>query len=282
MMGEGARRDPRLDMNDTWDLMTQWSLVLPPSRPDELDLARIAARLQRVDRAEPVGVLGSTPEFRDLLAESGFSEVFVLDRNEGFLRAMTGSRVYETPETIVISDWLDSLPEYEGFFGVILSDLTSGNLPYDERRRFNSLVALALRPAGLFIDKILTNESGLLSIDQIRVRYERASPNLKTANYFSCEAIFCSELQCDGERVETSRVYDRLTAELPGRRFAALIDVAQLVTPRGGLWHYGRPWSTLRVDYGVGLELEGRFDLAFDQPYYGRGYQYFWRKGTAQ
>ena len=66
---------------DTWQLMQTWQYVLPPSRPDVQDLEAIRQQLAQVERSAPVGVLGSTPEFRDLLYELEFETVVVLERS---------------------------------------------------------------------------------------------------------------------------------------------------------------------------------------------------------
>lgn len=265
-------------MAGTWDRVTTWRLVIPPSRPDVSDLRRIRCRLQAIDRTLPVGVLGSTAEFRDLLFEMGFSKVCVLDNNLSYFERASGERVFSSEETLIQGDWLDTLPQHPAYFAVLLSDLTSGNIRYDQRRAFYSGIAASLAPGGLFIDKQLTNEGGLLTIDQIRARYRDATPDIKTANYFNCEAIFCCELLREYGILETDRIYDTLATRLPGHRFAALLQVTQLVTPRGCLWYYGKKWSELVNDYCPTLTFEHRFDLAADQPYFGRGYQYFWRK----
>ena len=74
---------------DTWELMRTWQYVLPPSRPDVQDLEVIRRQLAQVDRLAEIGVLGCTPEFRDLLHELGFEQVVILERSTSFLKAMS-------------------------------------------------------------------------------------------------------------------------------------------------------------------------------------------------
>ena len=50
-----------------WKNMEQWEMVLPPSRPTVEELDRIEKYIGSYSRAEPIAILGSTPEFRDLL-----------------------------------------------------------------------------------------------------------------------------------------------------------------------------------------------------------------------
>jgi hypothetical protein len=273
MSSESVYQDP------TWGRMNGWNLVIPPSRPDTLDLARIIEAIKHIDRTATVGVLGSTPEFRDLLYESGFRSIVVLERNLPFFAFVSQQRVYENTEQVVEGNWLTTLPHLTSRFQLILSDLTAGNIPYEKRAEFYSLITGALAPGGIFIDKLLTNENGLISISQIQNRYSRLPINLQTANYFSCEAVFCSELQAARQVIDTTAIYDELSERLPGLRFRKLIRYSQLITPLGCLWYYGRPWPMLQPTYCPELELVARYDLASSQPYYNHGYQCLWRKG---
>ena len=56
-----------------WDNMLQWEVVLPPSRPTEEELNRIVKEISHYDKKLPVAVLGSTPEFREILHRLNFS-----------------------------------------------------------------------------------------------------------------------------------------------------------------------------------------------------------------
>src|SRR5438552_17781697 len=113
-------------MADMWSHIRTWWLVLPPSRPAAWQLARVRKEIRDVDRSAPVGVLGSTPEFRDLLHELGFTNVLVFERNLHFHREVSKLRVYQNPETLVEGDWLETLGDKRGELSLILSDLTSG------------------------------------------------------------------------------------------------------------------------------------------------------------
>ena len=54
-----------------WDQMLQWEIVLPPSRPTEEELKRIVNVINDFNKNLPVAILGSTPEFRDILFSLG-------------------------------------------------------------------------------------------------------------------------------------------------------------------------------------------------------------------
>ena len=163
---------------DTWDLMKNWHLVLPPSRPSARQLAHIKSIASGIDRSAPVGVLGSTPEFRDLLHELGFSNIHVLERNMHFYEAMCAWRVYQNDERVIRGDWRKTLCSLRDTYALILSDLTSGNIPYTDRAAFYGLITSALRPGGIFCDKILTHEGPMLSLDYLFDKYTSLPLNL--------------------------------------------------------------------------------------------------------
>ena len=195
-----------------------WTLVLPPSRPEALELARIRAIATKLDRTEAVAVLGSTPEFRDLLAELSFENVTVLDKNPKFYQAMSEYRIYRNRETLVEGDWMDTLSGHADHFSLILSDLTSGNVPYAGRPQFYEQIHNALVPGGYFVDKNLTNESPAVTVEEIKSKYITLPLNLQTVNYFSCEAIFCSTIPEELGVVETSEIYRILDESLDDMR----------------------------------------------------------------
>ena len=265
-------------MVNTWQQMRGWELVLPPSRPDVFDLRRITEHARHVDRNAQVAVLGSTPEFRDLLHELGFGQIYILEKNSEFHESMTASRIYRNPERLIEGDWLHTLPGLSERFMMILSDLTSGNVSWDDRSDFYSGISGALARGGLFIDKILSNPAGLLSLAELEDRYRDAPPNVLTFNYFSCEAVFCSELQMEREVVDTTRIYDRLSSVLGTPRLRRLVAGSQLITPTNCLWYYGKSWSELAPEYCPKLDLLARYDLNPAQPYFGRAHQYVWRR----
>jgi len=266
----------------TWSKMNGWHLVLPPSRPDTLDLRRISAAADPIPRTANVGILGSTPEFRDLLHEMGFRSITILERNTSFFEAMSRQRIYQNVETLVQGDWLETLPKLTDNFHLLLSDLTAGNVPYDSRNHFYTGITAALAPGGLFIDKILTNENGYISVRAIQRKYSGQALNLLTANHFSCEAVFCSELQSASQLIDTTAIYTELSELLTGQRLQSFIRYAQLITPLDCIWYYGVPWSMLRPTYCPRLQLIRRYDLSSGQPYHAHGFQYVWKKGTLQ
>lgn len=254
---------------DNWDLMRHWSLVLPPSRPSASQLSKIRTTLQEAPKTGAVAVLGSTPEFRDLFHELGFPNIFVFDRNQRFYDAMSSYRVYRNAETFVRGDWLDTLPRFANRFDCILSDLTSGNVPYVLREQFYLAIEMALAPSGYFFDKVLTHERPLLLVDDLMKKYALLPMNLLHINYFSSEMLFCSELLGHDAIVDSSRFYATLDRLVTNERVRAFAQHAKDITPPGCRWWYGRSWAALEPQYCPGLVRVSVADDGVDSPYRG-------------
>ena len=252
-----------------WSVMRHWDLVLPPSRPSRRELEHVAEIARHVPRKEPVAVLGSTPEFRDCLHELGFGDVVVLERDLSFLRSVSRLRVYSNRETIVHGDWLETLGDHRGEFALILSDLTMGNVAYERREEFYSLVADALTERGIFYDKVLTHGETGLDVGRLIDKYRQLPLNLLHVNHFSCEMVFCSEIITRAGIVDTTRVYDTVAGLGGGPRIAAFLEATQRITPRDLRWYYGRPWRIVEPTYCRGLARVSVSEDAAESPYYG-------------
>lgn len=252
-------------------MVSRWAITLPPSRPSAGHLAVFRAALSRVTRDHPVAVLGSTPEFCDLLVQAGFRKVFVFEKSKEFYEAAQRLRAYPHACTPVWGDWIDTLAHYNGEFGAVLSDLTSGNVPYECRADFYENLATALRPDGLFIDKQLRHHLPLNSPDVILARYSTQPLNLITANRFNCEALFCSSIldPVDGI-LDLTKAYALLEARVANDpHLHALVQLTEQITPRSGQWFYGRPWDELERDYDRFLLPVAEFDDDVCSPYFG-------------
>ena len=231
---------------DTWDRMTSWDFVLPPSRPSHQHLAWFRQQLSHLQADDPIAILGSTPEFRDLLALLGFRHTFVLERNTLFFEKMNRLRVTASNDTLLQGDWMQTLPGCAGRFAAVLSDLTSGNVPYSQQTEFYSLVAQSLRPGGIFCDKLLSYPIPHEPLDALLAKYETAPLNLDTLNRFSCEVFFCSELLSIFGQVDTDLFYGHLRQMHIGPTVRAILERLPLITPPGMTWYYGHPWNTVR------------------------------------
>jgi hypothetical protein len=255
---------------DTWNLMRHWNLVLPPSRPTNLQLTLVRSLAKDLDVSRPVAVLGSTPEYRDLLYEMGFQRIYVLERNMTFYDAVAALRVYRNDEYVIQGDWLTSLPGLEERFSLILSDLTSGNISYENRRIFYDCITAALEHKGIFFDKVLTHPGPNLEVEALEEKYSSLPLNLLNVNYFSCEMLFCSKLLDINQTVDTALFYSILAKRMTNERVRVFAEHAKQVTPDNCLWHYGRTWDQLEPEYCKSLSLTSIVDDDETSPYYRR------------
>jgi hypothetical protein len=230
-------------------------------------LAAIARILDRVARDRPIAILGSTPEFRDLLADLHFDNIHIFERNLGFYRATTRDRIHQNKEFVVPGHWPESLNSTQTRYAAILSDLTSGNVDYTERERFYTAIAHVLEDTGLFLDRILCHSIPHETLDALSQKYDQLPINLLTVNRFSCEFLFCSELLRINNTVDTDQCYFLLRKELQSRRLQKFLELCPLITPEGCVWWYGRSWRDLAPDYEKHLEIISVIDEPCDSPY---------------
>lgn len=258
-----------LQSNSVWATRFDWRSVLPPSRPSRrhIDLA-----LRNIPRsASTVAILGSTPELLDAVAAKGIPNIVILEKYREAYRSMTELRSRRTREILVVGDWRATLHQrrWHGVFDAVLSDLTSGNLPYEDRSGFYAGVARSLSPRGVFIDKILCHGEGLPDYRSVINGYVNEPVNLATINRFNCELFFNSNLiRRDGivNPAEIARAIGASTTEPVVRR---LVDEVLRITPASGKWYYGRPWRQLRGDYFRSLKLVRAYDEVAGSPYSG-------------
>lgn len=256
----------------TWDMiLANWEFVLPPSRPNDIELRRIKQYVKSFSRKEPVSVLGSTIEFRDLLYSMGFEKVYVFEKNIAFHNTLNDWKVYpNTNEVLIEGDWIDTLPMYSGIFNFCLSDLTMGNIAYKSREKFYNSISNSLKEGGIFIDKVLTNEIPFIPLEDILKKYRNLAVNLKNINDFSCEALFCSEL-LNAEIINTTEFYSVLRDTFSNNlRLMKFIDKAHLITPENCVWYYGRPWDMLKFGYFSCFTRTEYFEDISSSPYYQR------------
>lgn len=256
----------------TWDIIsTNWEFVLPPSRPSDIELNRIKYYTNTFSRKEPVAVLGSTIEYRDLLYFMGFEQVYVFEKNITFHDDLDTWKVYSCEnEVLVEGDWLETLPKYSGLFNFCLSDLTMGNIPYGNRGEFYFSIRNILKVGGIFLDKVLTNEIPLITLQDISRKYQALTINLRSVNDFSCEALFCSELLNKGI-IDTTESYALLReAFKDDLRLMQFINKAHLITPEGCTWYYGKPWDSLKLEYFSNFSRSDSFEDIPLSPYFQR------------
>ncbi|MCX6154096.1 MAG: hypothetical protein NT007_08050 [Candidatus Kapabacteria bacterium] len=249
--------------------MNNWNLIIPPSRPSERQLELLKELTACIDRRLNVAILGSTIEFRDLLYELNFQNIYVFERNEDFYNLSKKQRIYNNEEIFVQGDWLETLEKYPNHFALIVSDLTSGNISYIHRKKFYLDIENALLNEGHFFDKVLTHSNNFLSIDKLLNKYKTLPLNLVTINYFNCEMLFCSELLMEKEIVNTDYFFRKLESLTTNQRILRLIELVKLITPPGFIWFYGKHWIELQSDYCKNLIKISEYEDEIQSPYYG-------------
>ena len=234
-----------------WKNMDQWEMVLPPSRPTVEELDRIEKYISSYDRYEPIAVLGSTPEFRDLLHRMGFKKCFIFDKSIDFYQRMSKLLPLHTinNEQLVVGEWTDTLQNFVGVFRIVLSDLTMGNISYNNRYVFYKAIANALISKGTFIDKALVFDFDVPTIDKLFQKYEQLPINLRTINDFSSEVLFCSELVYERKKVDSTELYSFIDNGEFTDKIKFFSKAARMITPEGFTWDYGIPWSELSNVY---------------------------------
>ena len=253
-----------------WDKVTQWSKVLPPSRPSREHMNWFRKHLQSKNREDRIGILGSTPELRDLAGKLGFTTVDVLERDMEVCARMTKLRTGSSEEILVEGDWQETLRARKGQYAALLSDLTGGNIPYDQRGEFYKTIASALDDKGVFLDKCLTHPGPHESFEELLEEYEWQPVNWETVNRFNCQIFFCSTLLDRSKQVDTTDFYKTLR-ELPTREnVRRILQMMLQVTPEGMVWYYGRRWKEIRDMYENHLVATETMGEKEGSPYYRR------------
>lgn len=235
-----------------WNFFSMWQCVLPPNRPTEESLKAIGEILESTEPG-PVAVLGSTIEFRDLLARSNQFRPIVLEKWPAFTEQVDHLRLYSNSEELVIGDWLDTLPSFRGTFKIVLSDFTRGNIPYELRDLFYSHIYNSLCPGGLFIDRVLQPGPHFKPLSALDRYYSARPSNLRTLNDFSSDYLFLSELVGDAGVVDTGSFYQYLRARDADPGLLRLAELCEMVTPSGQTWYYGKPEREFATPEDVGF-----------------------------
>lgn len=261
-----------------WKNMDRWYAVLPPSRPTYTEIARIKSYLINIDKDEPIAVLGSTPEFRELLFQLGFKYRFVFDKSLDFYQRM-GMLIPNSvsiDEHFINGEWSITLNEYSNLFKVVLSDLTMGNVSYGERECFYTAISNTIKNGGVFIDKVLAFDFQIPTLDELFDKYEYLPINLCTINNFSSEVLFCSELVKRENIVDSTKFYEIIRKGAYSEKIKFFAEAAHIITPEGFVWSYGKEWCELKKNYFKYYSTHKTFiEEDNNSPYYHRTKQFF-------
>jgi hypothetical protein len=261
-----------------WKDMDNWEVVLPPSRPTVIELKRIEEYIGKYNCCEPIAILGSTPEFRELLARLGFEKRFVFDKSVEFYLRMSNllPNSVKEGEHFVVGEWKETIKEYKDYFKIILSDLTMGNICYADREQFYRSIAEAIKIGGTFIDKVLAFDFEVPTIRDLFEKYEKLPINLRTINDFSSEVLFCSELVIRKKIINSTEFYEYIDNGNYSEKIKYFSKVARMITPEGFIWYYGVPWIELAETYNSFYDSQIIFDEEdTTSPYYKRTKQFY-------
>ena len=189
-----------------------------------------------------IAIMGSTPEFCDLATRLGVQNIDIIDLSEDFYRRSLDMRMFQQNDNYICADWRTYFKDHPNCYDLILSDLTLGNIAYSDRRDLYLDIRKSLSNSGLFVTKVLTNETGLRSTSDLICLYEDKPFNLITINQFSCHFYFTSELIADGI-LDTNKICTFLASPSQPEYIRKLNKYAIELTPIGHVWHYGRPWE---------------------------------------
>jgi SAM-dependent methyltransferase len=216
-----------------------------------------------------VAVLGSTPEYLDLVTQWGAREIYCLEASSAFHAAMEPLRRYPGSETVVEGDWLETLPSWRGVFDLILSDFTLGNVEYDEQPRLLSLIADSLTPDGRLIDRILTYRRPCYRYRDLARRFRSRPANLVTLNDFNAMWLFCGERVHAEQVVDASATYSWAARNYPQAEIGWLVDNCARLSPRGSRWYYGKEWGVISRWYRQHLDIIAETPEPRLSAYYG-------------
>lgn len=261
-----------------WENMDKWEIVLPPSRPTIMELNRIEKYINEYERCEPVAVLGSTPEFRDLLARLGFENRFIFDKSIEFYLRMSNLLPdgVKDGECLIVGEWNKTIKKYKGYFKIILSDLTMGNVNYADREQFYRNIAESIKIGGTFIDKVLAFDFEVPRVKDLFEKYEKLPINLRTINDFSSEVLFCSELVTRKKIVDSTAFYEYIDNGDFSEKIKYFSKAARMITPEGFVWYYGVPWIELEDIYKSYYDNQIVFiEEDITSPYHKRTKQFY-------
>jgi hypothetical protein len=255
---------------NSWAKFKTWQLVKPPSRPDKWQLEICRETLLNLSKLQNVAVLGSTIEYRDLLAELGGINVFVFDKNKNFYEYITKFTKQSLKETFVEGDWLETLKNYTGYFNVVLSDLTSGNISYDQRETFYQRIVRSMSEEAVFFDRLLAKPIPFLNLQELIKKYKKLSVSINTVNSFNCEVLFCSSLLDNAEQIVDSTVFYDYLLDLNIPQITNFVNACYDITPQDCVWWYSQPWDMERQLYNKYFYINREYEEPVQSEYFGR------------
>lgn len=253
--------------NDVWSNMLAWNLVLPPNRPNHLNLNLLKLTIGNRERKERVCILGSTPEYRQILRRH-FPQITIIDNSQEFFEISSGIVGKHYTEEVIFKDWLTALVEYEESFDIILSHYTHGNISYNDRAKFFGLISKALKPDGIFFDCVF-QPIDLFSQDDIERKFKNALPNLRAANDLNCIGVFQGQHIEENGLIDTQRAYEWLEQANFSPSISNVIKLTKSVTPPDLKWYYSPKYTPETLGYLSEFKILSSLDEHHLSPFYG-------------
>ncbi|KKW43009.1 MAG: hypothetical protein UY92_C0001G0023 [Candidatus Magasanikbacteria bacterium GW2011_GWA2_56_11] len=188
----------------TSSVAAEWGIFLPPARPSLSELVVIETRLFERKKNNPglrVGILGSTPEYRDLCQTYAIDYRCVDYRQDNFDTLGRHLLHPDGAERLIVSDWRKM--EFPGQIDVWLGDLATTVTPVSDHRVMFENIRAHSRPGAEVILKVpLRADNTVLTHEQIFALYraERAHLNpfaavwieVLLADYdFAADTMYC-------------------------------------------------------------------------------------------
>jgi hypothetical protein len=251
-------------MLEQWSNHIDWFYMLPPGRPSPNQISKLS-ELISANNPKHIAILGSTLEFRDLCASYGIPNVHIIDRSQQFhnsLKEYIGHDV--SNEELILCDWISYFSKMNSKYDFILSDLTSGNIPYEQHDAFYKYISCSLKPNGLFFDKLLRPKI-YYNLDYLDSLFRPLAINISTLCRFCNMYFFCSELVESAKVVEVNEIREFLKERYFSKnlKLFRLVELSERILPKNGRWYYGEKndlLDTIFYRWFSPVELISRLD----------------------
>ncbi len=154
---------------------SQWGLFLPPTRPSLSELAFIEKYILslKIKRKNfTVGILGSTPEYRDLCQTYGINYKCIDYSSSNFTELGRFLRHKDTEKNLIISDW--RAMKFKDSFDLFLGDHATAVVPVNEHKKVFRNIKKHCKPSAKVILKIAwRNNNRNLTHKQIFESYRK-------------------------------------------------------------------------------------------------------------
>lgn len=144
-------------MAGKWNLQDVWHLYTPPGRPCASDLRFIEAYVGALDSGAKALILGSTPEFRDMMMGYGI-ETTCVDYAPASFERFKAHMKHRDESRLVNADWREM--SLDGKYDVILGDLSFNMLPAKDWGGVTAKLAGALEKGGRAFQRLYMRVPG--------------------------------------------------------------------------------------------------------------------------